>query len=122
MDDLQEAIQTVTKMSPPMLVIVGGAIVNFLLKPFLPEKYLAPIATVGGAAVSPWLFSPGNLAYDVPSPATGLAIIGGIMGFVGSVFHRRIDRWLRNKVMGTTQIDVSTNDPRARQDAGRSPD
>lgn len=118
MDDLQEAIQTVTKMSPPMLIMVVAAIVCFMLKSFVQEKYLSPIATVGGAAVAPWLFSHGALAYDVPSPGTALVLVGAIMGFLGSVFHRRIDRWLRNKVMGTTQIDVSTDDPRANRDAG----
>lgn len=80
-------------LSPPMLVIVGAGIVSFLLKSFLPEKYIWPIATIGGGAVAPWLFSHGTLAYDVPSPGTALVIIGGIMGFLGSVFHRRLDRW-----------------------------
>jgi hypothetical protein len=120
MDELQEAVQTVTKMSPPMLIIIVTAILNFLLKPFLPEKYLAPVGTVAGAAVAPWMFSHGVLAYDVPSPGTALVLVGAIMGFIGSVAHRRLDRWLRNKVMGSngdndtkrlTRSDVSPPNP-----------
>lgn len=103
MDDLQEAVQTITKMSPPMLIVIGTAILNFMLKPFLPEKYLWPIATVAGGAVAPYLFSHGNLAYDVPSPGTALVIIGGIMGFMGSVAQRRLGRWLENKGIATTR-------------------
>lgn len=97
MHEIQEAALTVMKMSPPMLIIVVAAIVCMLLKPFLPEKYLAPISVVGAAAVAPWMFSNGTLAYDVPSPGTALVLIGAIMGFIGSVIHRRADRWLRNK-------------------------
>lgn len=101
MNDLHEAVQTVTMMSPPMLIIVGAFMANFLLKPFLPEKYLPVIATVGGGAISPYMFSPDTLVYPVPSPTTALVLIGSAMGFIGSVFHRRIDRWIRVKLMGT---------------------
>lgn len=115
MDEMQEAVQTVTKMSPPMLIIVVAAILSFILKAFLPEKYLWPISTVGGAAVAPYMFSPGSLAYDVPSPSTALVLVGAIMGFIGSVLHRRFDRWLRRKVAGdtefTTRSDVSGDQP-----------
>lgn len=100
MDEISEAVKTVTKMSPPMLVIVGTGILNIVVKPFVPEKYLMPIATVSGAAVAPWLFSHGTLAYDVPSPGTALVLVGGIMGFIGSVLHRRVDRFIRNKFGG----------------------
>lgn len=119
MDEIGEAVKTVTKMSPPMLVIVGTAILNIIIKPFVPEKYLMPIATVSGASVAPWLFSHGTLAYDVPSPGTALVLIGAIMGFVGSVFHRRLDRWLRSKFLNGnghdtkffTRTSVSPSDP-----------
>lgn len=102
-------------MSPPALVILGAFIVSFLLKPFLPEKYLAPIATLGGGAISPHLFSHDTLAYPVPSPTVALALIGCVMGFIGSVFHRRIDRWIRVKLMGSngdTERIARCNDDR----------
>lgn len=97
MDEIAEAVQTVSKMSPPMLIVVVAGILCVMLKPFMPENYLMPVATVGGAAVAPWLFSHGTLAYDVPSPGTALVLVGAIMGFLGSVFHRRIDRWVSAK-------------------------
>lgn len=83
-----------------MLVILGAFIVNFLLKPFLQERYLTPIATLGGGALSPHLFSPETIIYPVPSPAVALAVVGCAMGFIGSVFHRRVDRWIRTRLMG----------------------
>lgn len=101
MDEMQEAVKTVTMMSPPMLIIAITGILNFLLKPFVPEVYLAPVGTVAGAALAPWMFPHTLLAYPVPSPGTALVIIGAIMGFVGSVLHRRIDRWVRVKLMGS---------------------
>lgn len=94
---MQEAVQTVMKMSPPMLIIVCAAFLNMLLKPFMPEKYLAPIATLASAAVAPWVFDPKTLAYSVPSPGTALVLVGAIMGFIGSVLHRRLDRWLKSR-------------------------
>jgi hypothetical protein len=100
MEDLQQAIKTVTMMSPPMLIIVVAAIVNIILGKFLPERYLMPIATIGGGAVAPYMFDPGSLAYPVPSPSTALVLIGSVMGFIGSVLHRRIDRWLRRRFNG----------------------
>lgn len=120
MDEIEGAVKTVTMMSPPALVIAGAMIINFILKPFLPEKYLWPIATIGGGAVSPYMFPPETIIYPVPSPTTALVIVGGIMGFVGSVFHRRLDRWpwLRNKLginghdtKFFTRTAVSPSDP-----------
>lgn len=123
MDDMQEAAQTVMKLSPPMLIIIGAAFVNLLLKPFLPEKYLAPIATVGGAAVAPYLFSPAHLAYDVPSPGTALVMIGGIMGFVGAVVHRRLGRWFKSKMFnGDTDYFIRSDADPAPRGQPSSPD
>lgn len=108
MTDLQDAVKTITTLSPPMLIIVGAGIMNLMLKPFLPEKFLMPIATIGGGALAPYLFSHGTLAYDVPSPTTALVLIGFIMGFIGSVLHRRLDRWIRNKLMASGSGDTMT--------------
>lgn len=128
MDEIAEAVQTVSKMSPPMLIVFASAIMNFMLKAFLPEKYLMPIATVGGAAVAPYLFSHGTLAYDVPSPGTALVLVGAIMGFIGSVFHRRLDRWVCNRkrngdtgFLTRSAATPSQTDPPANQDTASKP-
>lgn len=122
MDQIAEAVKTVTMMSPPMLVIVGAFMLNFLLKPFLPEKYLAPIATLGGGLISPHLFSHETLAYPVPSPTVALTLIGCAMGFIGSVFHRRIDRWIRTKLMGTNGNGNGNGDTRFLTRSGAAPE
>lgn len=99
MSELHEAVKTVTTLSPPLVLIVIAAIANIILKSFLPEKYLMPIATIGCGALAPYMFTHETLAYTVPSPPTALVLIGAIMGFIGSVLHRRIDRWIRNKML-----------------------
>jgi hypothetical protein len=123
MDDLQEAVQTITKMSPPMLIVLGAAIINFMLKPFLPERFLWPIATISGGAVAPYLIPHGSLAYDVPSPGTALVVIGAIMGFVGSVIHRRFGRWLEARRESTQNAaSPSRLDQLPHPDSQRMPD
>lgn len=118
MTDLQEAVKTITTLSPPLVLIVIAAIANIILKAFLPEKFLMPIATIGCGALAPYMFTHGTLAYDVPSPGTALVLIGFIMGFVGSVVHRRLDRWVR-KLMGggngDTQHFTRSDDDRGQQ-------
>jgi hypothetical protein len=101
MDELTESALTVMKLSPPMLIIVVGAILCMLLKPFVPERYLAPCSTVGSAAVAPLMFSNGSLAYDVPSPQTAFVLIGAVLGFIGSVLHRRAERFLKRRFNGS---------------------
>lgn len=124
MDEIREAGDTIQKMSPPMLVIVGVIVLNFMIRPFLPPKYLPAIGTLAGAAVAPYLFSPSTLAYTVPSPATALVIIGGIMGFLGSVAHRKAHNYLVSKGWLATDSDAcpAPHDPPSNPNAQNTSD
>lgn len=93
----QEAIDTIWKMSPPFLMVVFVNILTFCIRRFVPDKLLMPIGVISGAAIAPYLFSPGSLAYDVPSPMTALVIIGAIMGFIGVATHDKLRKFLEKK-------------------------
>lgn len=95
MDDANEAIKTVMKMSPPMLLIVGINVIIFVVERFITERFITAIAVGLGAFLTPLLIPNGVIDYDVPSPMTARIIFGMIFGFLAVAVHDKFKRLLQ---------------------------
>lgn len=94
---------TLFKMSPPLLMIIGINISLMLLRHFVPHKILPIIAVVLGMVFTPLLIPVSSLAYSVPSPMTALIIMGAVIGYAAVGLHQKFKQILK-------KVGVSTGD------------
>lgn len=95
MEDANEAIKTIMKMSPPMLLIVGINVIIFVVEMFVTARFLTAIAVGLGALLTPLLIPNGVIDYDVPSPFTARIVFGMIFGFLAIALHDKFKRLLQ---------------------------
>ena len=87
---MDEVANTIFKMSPPVLLMLGINAVILSIHKLIPDKYLTIICVAIGGAMCPLLIPETSLIYSVPSPRTALVLVGVLFGACARGLHTKI--------------------------------
>lgn len=83
-------IQTIGKISPPVLLILAINAVALALHKIVPRKFELILCVVAGMILYPTLIDPTSLIYAFPRPMAALVVYGILAGFVAKMIQPRI--------------------------------